>query len=248
MCDPADEGCASCAPLRPNGTDGPMGLLLRGSGAGVVGGLRAGARRRVLWPLGRRPRRMGAYSFYPTKNLGAIGDGGALVTKNAEVAATAKRLRNYGQEDRYRHTVLGLNSRLDEVQAAILTVRLAWLENWIMRRRRIAKAYSEGISNPRVVTPPLPEDLACHVFHLFVLRCTGRDALIRHLAERGVNTLVHYPVPVHLQPVCLDVARDPEGLPNAERHARECLSLPCHPQMSDEAIRYVMDAINSFAS
>ena len=189
----------------------------------------------------------GAYSFYPTKNLGAIGDGGALVTQDEALAQRAGRLRNYGQSERYVHPELGMNSRLDELQAAILSERLAWLDGFTNRRRQIAEAYREGIRHPRVRLLAPSQEAAAHVHHLFVLLADDRDALARHLAARDVQTLIHYPVPVHRQTPCAGLRRDPQGLGHAERHARECLSIPCHSQMSDTDIARVIDAINGWA-
>jgi dTDP-4-amino-4,6-dideoxygalactose transaminase len=190
----------------------------------------------------------GAYSFYPTKNLGAIGDGGMLVTRDTVLAQRAVMLRNYGQSVRYHHPEQGLNSRLDEIQAAILSARMRWLAEFTQRRRDIATAYLAGIENPRVRLLAQPQETSSHVYHLFVVRCEARDALQAHLQTSGVQTLIHYPVPAHLQPPCKGVRTDPEGLGWSERHAAECLSLPCHPQMSHADAAAVIAAVNSFAS
>jgi dTDP-4-amino-4,6-dideoxygalactose transaminase len=190
----------------------------------------------------------GAYSFYPTKNLGALGDAGAVVTDDDELAARIGRLRNYGQSERYFHPVLGLNSRLDEMQAALLSVRLEWLPEFTRRRREIALAYRRGLDHhPSVGLLAPPEADEAHVHHLFVVRCAARDALQAHLKAAGIQSLIHYPVPVHRQAPMLSVARDPMGLANAERHAAECLSLPCHPQMDDSQLDRVVTAVNAFA-
>jgi dTDP-4-amino-4,6-dideoxygalactose transaminase len=188
----------------------------------------------------------GAYSFYPTKNLGAVGDGGALVTDSEEIADKARILRNYGQSERYHHPELGLNSRLDELQAAILSTRLGWLERYTERRKQIADAYARGIDNTRIrqMAPPLERD--SHVYHLYVIQCDERDRLAAHLQERGVANLIHYPIAVHHQNPCRDARRDPRGLIHAEQHAGSCLSIPCRPQMSDTDIRTVIEAINDF--
>ena len=188
----------------------------------------------------------GAFSFYPTKNLGAIGDGGMLVTNDAELADRARRLRNYGQRERYHHPDLGLNSRLDELQAALLSARLEWLDRFTTRRREIAARLRAAIRNPEVALlapEPAPER---HVHHLFVLKCARRDALRDALDRRGIKSLSHYPIPVHRQPPCRDLRCDPRGLPAAEEHAATCLSVPCHPQMSDDDAEAVAAAINSF--
>jgi dTDP-4-amino-4,6-dideoxygalactose transaminase len=187
-----------------------------------------------------------AFSFYPTKNLGAIGDGGAIVTSDDALAERARMLRNYGQSTRYVHPSLGMNSRLDELQAALLGVRMQWLPAFTARRRQIAQRYDAAMRNTAVQllhAPPAPER---HVHHLYVVTSDDRDALAAHLAARGVQTLIHYPVPVHHQDPCKDLARDPRGLAAAERHAATCLSLPCHPQLTDTQVECVIDAVNSY--
>lgn len=188
----------------------------------------------------------GAFSFYPTKNLGAPGDGGALNTRREDVASLASCLRNYGQSERYHHPLAGLNSRLDEIHAAVLSARLAYLPDFTERRRDIAAAYEAGIQNARVRLLASATERDAHVHHLFVVCSPRRDALQKHLAEFGVQTLIHYPVPVHFQPPCRNLARDPRGLSVSERHASECLSLPCHPQMSDAEVNTVIDVVNAF--
>lgn len=188
----------------------------------------------------------GAYSFYPTKNLGAVGDAGALVTSDEDLAERARLLRNYGQRDRYHHELAGMNSRLDELQAALLRARIRWLEVQTERRRGIAAYYSAHIVNPSVVPLDSPPDPSAHVNHLFVVRCETRDDLFRHLRERGIEALVHYPVPAHLQRPYLRAGRDPWGLSNSESHARTCLSLPCHPGLSDDEVDVVVAAVNEY--
>lgn len=188
----------------------------------------------------------GAYSFYPTKNLGALGDAGMIVTNVEEVDSCAKRLRNYGQVDRYTHTELGMNSRLDELQAAILAERMPWLPKFTERRRQIALAYRERIFNPLVNGLAAPEEPSAHVYHLYVVRCAQRDSLQEYLAKCGVNTVAHYPIPVHQQEPCVKLRRDPSGLQACEEHASTCLTLPCHPQMSDEQVGRVVEAVNAF--
>jgi dTDP-4-amino-4,6-dideoxygalactose transaminase len=190
---------------------------------------------------------LGAYSFYPTKNLGAAGDAGALVTNDPDIAERARRLRSYGQSDRYHHPDLGLNSRLDELHAAILSERLAWLDEFTARRRAIARRYWQVISNPAIRLLVRPEHPDSHVHHLFVVCCAERDRLGKTLAAAGIGSVSHYPVPVHLQPPCRSVRIDPAGLPVAERHGRECLSIPCHPQMSEGQVGDVVGALNEFA-
>jgi dTDP-4-amino-4,6-dideoxygalactose transaminase len=188
----------------------------------------------------------GAFSFYPTKNLGAIGDGGMIVTGDAGLAEKIRMLRNYGQSQRYHHPVKGLNSRLDEIQAAILSERLDFLETYTERRRDIASAYFDGIRNPAIALLDRPRTRESHVHHLFVLLCDRRDELGAFLKSRGVENLIHYPVPVHKQAPCLDLPRDAQGLPVSESHASRCLSIPIHPQMGDGDVRTVLDALNAF--
>jgi dTDP-4-amino-4,6-dideoxygalactose transaminase len=188
----------------------------------------------------------GAYSFYPTKNLGASGDAGILVTGDVTLAQRAGRLRNYGQSVRYHHPELGMNSRLDEIHAAMLTERMRWLLEFTERRRQIAKAYHAGIKNSKIRLLESPEDQFAHVFHLYVITCERRDELQTHLQQNQVQSHIHYPIPIHHQEPCRDIARDPQGLGNSERHAAICLSLPCHPQMTDSDIATVIAAVNSF--
>lgn len=188
----------------------------------------------------------GAYSFYPTKNLGAPGDAGMLVTNDEMIAQRAGRLRNYGQSIRYQHPELGMNSRLDEIHAAMLTERMKWLPEFTERRRRIAYAYQAGITNPLVRKLASPEETSAHVFHLYVVTCEQREALQAHLLEHQVQALIHYPIPIHHQEPCKNIARDNQGLARSEVHATQCLSLPCHPQMTDSEIDDVISAVNSF--
>jgi dTDP-4-amino-4,6-dideoxygalactose transaminase len=188
----------------------------------------------------------GAFSFYPTKNLGAVGDAGMVVTSDRNIAQISGRLRNYGQNKRYDHSELGLNSRLDELQAAMLTERLKWLPGFTRRRTEIAGKYRSGLKNERIRLLDAPETDTSHVYHLFVIKCDRREALQDHLSAHDVQSLVHYPIPVHQQTSCPDISRDPEGLPNSEKFASTCLSLPCHPQLSDDEVDKVIRVVNAF--
>ncbi len=188
----------------------------------------------------------GAFSFYPTKNLGAIGDAGALVTSDPDIAERARMLRNYGQRDRYHHEVAGMNSRLDELQAALLLTRLSWLEEQTDRRRAVANRYRAEIDNAGITLLDAPSEPAAHVHHLFVVRCADREALQQHLYEHDVSSLVHYPVPAHRQTPYLSIQRDPEGLSQSEQFASECLSIPCHSGLRDDESAKVIQTINSF--
>lgn len=188
----------------------------------------------------------GAWSYYPTKNLGALGDGGAITTDSTAMADKMRVIRNYGQSERYHHPVLGMNSRLDEMQAAILVQRLEWLDGFTRRRRTVAEAYWDGISNPRIELLARPTDPESHVHHLFVVKTSRRHELMAHLKAQGVSSLIHYPVPIHHQKPCVELGRDPAGLGNSEAFAGECLSLPIHPQLSDQDIKDVVTAVNTF--
>ena len=190
--------------------------------------------------------RVAAYSFYPTKNLGAIGDAGAIVTNDASLARHASRIRNYGQSVRYVHPEIGFNSRLDELQAAILRERLRWLRPFTERRRAIAGRYFAEIDNALIGLLSEPIEPEAHVYHLFVVRCAQREALQRHLEARGIQSLIHYPLPVHQQESFKEVRRDPEGLAVSEQHAESCLSIPCNPQLSEDDVGAVVEAINCF--
>jgi dTDP-4-amino-4,6-dideoxygalactose transaminase len=171
-----------------------------------------------------------AYSFYPTKNLGALGDGGAMTTNDEALAVRAKRLRNGGQTDRYHHPEFGVNSRLDEMQAAVLRARLAFLPAWTARRRELAKLYRQALSSASVVVVP-PERDAGHVYHLFPVLSTGREHVQAHLKSRGIETLIHYPIPIPhqgaLQPL------QPAECPIATRVCGQVFSLPLYPSLND---------------
>lgn len=187
----------------------------------------------------------GAFSFYPTKNLGALGDGGAIVTNDAAVAARLKRLRNGGQTDRYHHGEPGINSRLDEMQAAILRARLPRLRDWTGRRRQLAALYRRRLADAPVSVPP--ERDPGHVYHLFVVRSEAgkRQALQYSLGLRGIETLIHYPVPIPRQPAL--AASHPRECPVAVRACDEVVSLPLHPGLRERDIDEVVDAVRAFA-
>jgi dTDP-4-amino-4,6-dideoxygalactose transaminase len=188
----------------------------------------------------------GAYSFYPTKNLGAIGDAGMLVTNDDTISQRAAMLRNYGQSVRYYHPEVGLNSRLDEIQAAMLIERLKWLVEYNQRRQQIALAYQSNISNPLVKLLSPPQEACAHVYHLYVVTTLYRDKLMAYLSAHDVQTLIHYPIPVHHQEASKQIRHDPNGLKVSEIHAGQCLSIPCHPHMTNVEITKVIDVINNF--
>ncbi len=183
---------------------------------------------------------LGAFSFYPTKNMGAYGDGGAVITNDDALADKLRKLRNYGQSSRYRHQSRGTNSRLDELQAAILRVKLAHLDELNRRRRAIAAVYAANLVGVR---KPSARAGCQHVYHLYVIRDAQRDQLMFSLQERGIGTLIHYPVPVHLQESHRDLGLGAGSLPQTERAAREILSLPLYIGLSDDDALRVCEAI-----
>jgi dTDP-4-amino-4,6-dideoxygalactose transaminase len=199
-------------------------------------------------PVGtlRGARGIGALSFYPTKNLGALGDGGAVLVNDPELAARLRRLRNGGQSDRYRHETFGVNSRLDELQAALLRVGLAHLGRWTERRRELAAFYLRELAGSGLGLPA-EQPYARAVYHLFVVRHPRRDALAASLAERGIGTLVHYPIPLHLQPAFASLGGGPGQLPAAERAAAEILSLPLYAELTDGQAAEVVGAVRDAA-
>jgi dTDP-4-amino-4,6-dideoxygalactose transaminase len=185
------------------------------------------------------------FSFYPTKNLGALGDGGMVVTSDKNIAARARLLREYGWEERHVSLIRGWNSRLDEVQAAVLRVKLPFLDRDNARRSAIALKYSTSLAGCDI-TPPAVRDGSSHVYHLYVARTNHRDALRTHLRECGIDTLIHYPVPVHLQPAYGNRFQGSENLPETEKAAHEILSLPIYPEMGEEAVEKIIDGIRTF--
>lgn len=183
------------------------------------------------------------FSFYPGKNLGALGDAGAITTSDAELAEVLRALRNYGSHEKYKNLYVGVNSRLDEIQAAMLDVKLKYLDEEISKRRHITTCYRAGIRNAHIVQPQssVAEE---HVWHLYVVRTAYRNALQQHLREQGVQTLVHYPIPPHKQQAYRQY--NSLSLPLTEIIHDEVLSLPVDPTMSDADIQKVIDACNSF--
>jgi dTDP-4-amino-4,6-dideoxygalactose transaminase len=191
--------------------------------------------------------RAGAFSFYPTKNLGAFGDGGAVLTSDAELDERLRLVRQYGQAERYNHVIEGVNSRLDELQAALLRVRLEHLDGWNERRRAIAQHYTEALAGTAVRPLRLLPDRD-HAFHLFVVTAPERERFQAALAERGVSTLVHYPRPVHGHPPYAELGRGPVPLSSSERLAEQVVSLPIYPELTDAEVEYVADSARSAAA
>jgi dTDP-3-amino-3,4,6-trideoxy-alpha-D-glucose transaminase len=186
---------------------------------------------------------VGCFSFYPSKNLGAWGDGGAVITSDARLAERVRLLRNYGQTQKYQHELLGANSRLDELQAAILRTKLPHLDAWNEARRSAASAYSELLDV--ALRPPRPEPSDGHVFHLYVVRTKERDALQGFLARQGVETGIHYPIPVHRQVAFRGVPQVARELPVTDELASAVLSLPMFPTISQDKIRFVADQVRA---
>ena len=189
--------------------------------------------------------RAGCYSFYPTKNLGAYGDGGMVVTDDGGLVQRLRSLRDYGRIDRDRLGEIGLNSRLDELQAALLRVKLRRLDSWNDRRLTLARRYLEALSDLPLRLPPWDGDES-HSFHLFVVEYENRDALRLHLERKGIETAVHYPVPLHLQKPFQSSQPPGASYPMAEQASRSVLSLPLYPQMTEEEIDQVIEAIRDF--
>jgi dTDP-4-amino-4,6-dideoxygalactose transaminase len=199
---------------------------------------------------GRRAGSIGdaaAFSFYPTKNLGAMGDAGAVVTRHAEVADLARLLRNYGERSKYDSVRRGWNSRLDTLQAAILDMKLSHLESWTERRREVAARYDAGLAGTPVTTPAEAPERR-HVYHLYVVRVQDRDGLRARLAADGIGTLVHYPRPVHFQPAYSGLDRQDGSLAISERLAAEILSLPLYPELRDDEADAVVGALRRHSS
>ena len=184
------------------------------------------------------------FSFYPGKNLGALGDGGAITTNDPKLAKMARILRNYGSEKKYDNLVKGVNARLDEIQAAMLSVKLKGLDRDNARRREIANRYINEIDHPEIQLPKAPKVADSHVWHVFVARCKSREELMKYLSDKGVQCLIHYPCPPHKQPAYKEL----EGLsfPITEALHNEVVSLPISPVLEDEQVEFVIEAINSW--
>lgn len=185
------------------------------------------------------------FSFYPGKNLGALGDAGATVTNDKALADKVRALGNYGSDYKYHHIYQGNNSRLDELQAAFLSAKLPHLERMNAERRRIAQMYLDGIKNPEIILPYVMEDTV-PVWHIFGIRCKRRAELERYLNEHGIGTNKHYPIPMHLQECYKDLGFKEGDFPIAEEISATQLSLPMYYGMTDEEVQYVIDSVNSF--
>jgi dTDP-4-amino-4,6-dideoxygalactose transaminase len=197
---------------------------------------------------GRRAGSFGlasAFSFYPAKNLGAFGDGGILVTNSAEIDKSVRMLRSYGQKTKYEHVTIPLNHRLDTIQAAVLRVKLPHLDQWNARRQYLADAYREHLGNLPVRIAPAEAE-GRHIYHLFVIETGQRDALKAALAAKGIETGIHYPIPLHQQVALKDLGYKSGAFPNTERLAAQSLSLPMYPEMSLAQLERVTTAIRAY--
>ena len=188
---------------------------------------------------------VGCFSFYPSKNLGAFGDAGAVVVNDEQLAKDFKMFRNYGSEKRYYNKVVGANSRLDEMQAGLLRVRLPHMNELNAEKAEIAKRYNEGIKNERFILPRVPMDATC-VWHQYVIRCEERDRLAEYLKERGIGSIIHYPIPPHLAEAYQYLGHKEGFLPITEHYAKTVLSIPMYNGMTIEEQNYVIDALNAF--
>ena len=184
----------------------------------------------------------GCFSFYPGKNLGAYGDGGAVVTNDPEMALRVRVARDHGREDKYTHSEVGYGERLDALQAAILSVKLKHLTEWVEARRRAAALYTEMLTAFPVVTPRFPPSIG-HAFHLYVIRVGGRDAVLERMQAAGIGCGIHYPVPLHLQPALNFLGYKSGDFPETERAAAEVLSLPLYPEITQEQVETVVQAL-----
>lgn len=183
------------------------------------------------------------FSFYPGKNLGALGDGGAVTTNDIELAKTIAALRNYGSHEKYKNLYKGMNSRLDEIQAAMLRVKLRYLNNEVTARQSVAQTYLQGINNP-LIELPVVEDVNAHVWHLFVIKTKQREQLAKYLAENGVETLVHYPIPPHQQGAYPELHTS--SFPVSEDIHEQVMSLPISPILSEKEVVSIISVINAF--
>jgi dTDP-4-amino-4,6-dideoxygalactose transaminase len=187
---------------------------------------------------------VGCFSFYFTKNLGAYGEGGIITTSDPDIAKRCRMLRDHGQNAKYHHSLFGINGRLDEIQAAVLKVKLPHLGEWTERRRCLAQAYNTGL--PASVVRPQEMPWAKHVYHLYVVRTPERDQLRAWLEDKGVSTAMHYPIPVHLQDAWREYGGEDFCLPVTEKITKEIISLPMYPELSNEEVDYICNCIREF--
>lgn len=243
-----DRGIKLCIPVHLYGHPSPVDEISEICRQHGVGILEDACQAHGSLYKGQKVGRFGdvsAFSFYPTKNLGCYGDGGILLTNSDSIYKNALMLRNHGQQGRHIHVVEGYNSRLDELQAAILQYKLTKLDSWNEKRREIASWYRRELKNSSVIVPE-EEPWGYHVYHLFVVRVKKRDELMKHLARKGVTTLIHYPTPIHLQEAYQSLGYAKGSFPNAETVATEIVSLPLYPSLTEEEVGYVCECIRGF--
>jgi dTDP-4-amino-4,6-dideoxygalactose transaminase len=188
---------------------------------------------------------LAAFSFYFSKNLGAFGEGGGVTTENDEYAQVVRKLREHGQNGKYCHELVGFNSRLDELQAAVLRCKLKLLDGWNKKRREIAHFYNDALKDFPLVTPEEAKDVF-HVYHLYVVRSKERDKLFEHLKQNGIGCGMHYPVPIHLQKAMKGNGYKKGDLPETEKIAGEILSLPIYPHLTEDDATRVVEVIRKF--
>jgi dTDP-4-amino-4,6-dideoxygalactose transaminase len=213
-----------------------IGARRKGSGRGAKEG----------WVMAGAAGDAGAFSFFPTKNLGGFGDGGLVATHDAELAERVAKLRVHGGRQMYHHEMVGTNSRLDALQAAVLRVKLRHLERWTEARRRNASAYADALAGLDGVALPRESPGTFHVYNQYTIRAERRDALRSYLQEKGIGTGVYYPVPLHLQPCFAELGGRKGAFPVAERLCEEVLSLPIFPELGEERLALVAEAIREF--
>lgn len=186
-----------------------------------------------------------AFSFYPGKNLGAFGDAGALVTNNKNIYEVVKKMRNYGQSQKYYHETYAFNRRLDTLQAAVLNIKLKFLDEWNQKRREYANLYNSLLEKLPVIRP-LQNSLSTHIYHLYVIRLRKRDQLQNYLSKHLISTGIHYPIPIHLQKIYKNFNGKVGDYPVSEKYAKEILSLPMYPHLKEQQISYIVDTIKNF--
>ncbi len=187
----------------------------------------------------------GCFSFYPGKNLGAYGDAGAIVTNDKNICELIRRLRTHGSARKYHHTEIGYNYRMDALQAAVLRIKLKYLDEWNEKRKKIASIYSSELEGLPVELPPASEDIE-HVYHQYVILSDKRDMLMKELSEKSIASAIHYPIPLHMQPSFEFLNFQKDDFPVSERVSEKCLSLPMHPYLNEEEIARVIDAVRGF--
>ena len=189
---------------------------------------------------------LGTFSFYPTKNLHACGEGGIIVGSNEELMHKIRLLRNHGEDPRYHHHLLGVNSRMDEIQAAFINIKFDLLDKWNNRRAEIAGMYDSAFESLPITVPPKPDNTFNPVYHAYTIRCDNRDALMEFLRSRDIGVMLYYPVPMHLQPVFRNLGCTEGDYPNAETACRQVLSIPIHPYLTDDQVEFVIESIREF--